>query len=171
MITKKLEEAINKQINEEMFSSYLYLSMASWFESQNLKGFGNWMRIQAMEELTHAKRFYAYLIDRGARVILKEIRGPKTDWKNPIDAFEDVLKHEQVVTGLINNLADLALEAKDHATHNFLQFFIAEQVEEEANADAIIQSLKLVNDQQSGLFLIDKDLAARAFIPPVGVTI
>lgn len=171
MIDKRMEKAINKQINWELYSSYLYMSMAAYFESVNLKGFSNWMRVQVMEELTHAKRFYDFLTARGGRVVLTEIKSPPTDWKSPLAVFENVLDHEQHVTALINDLVDLSVKMKDHATNSFLQWFVNEQVEEEASADEIVQSLKLNKNNPGGLYMIDKDLAQRTFVPPADVTL
>jgi ferritin len=171
MIHEEMEKAINEQINAELYSAYLYLSMSAYFESISLKGFAKWMRIQTMEEQTHAKRFYDYLIDRGGRVVLSEIKAPPVQWDSPLAAFEHVLAHEQHVTSLINNLVDLSIKLKDHATNSFLKWFVDEQVEEESSADEIIQSLRLNENNPGGLFLIDKDLAQRTFIPPQDVTI
>jgi len=171
MINEKMRDAINGQINWELYSAYLYLSMSSYFESINLKGFSNWMRVQAMEELTHFKRFYDFLTTRGGRVTLSEIKAPPGEWKSPIDAFKDVLKHEVEVTARINRLVDLAEELRDHATASFLKWFVDEQVEEEASAEEIIQSLRLNQDNPSGLFMIDRELSQRAFLPPVDVKI
>ena len=171
MINKKMENAINKQINWELYSSYLYLSMSAYFESTNLKGFSSWMRVQAMEEQTHTKRFYDFLTARGGRVILSTIKSPPSDWKSPLSVFENVLEHEQHVTSLINSLIDLSVKLKDHATNSFLQWFVNEQVEEEASADEVVQSLKLNENNPGGLFMIDKDLAQRTFVPPADVTL
>lgn len=171
MIHEEMEKAINEQINAELYSAYLYLSMSAYFESISLKGFAHWMRIQTMEEQTHAKRFYDYLIDRGGRVVLSEIKAPPVQWDSPLSVFEHVLEHEQYVTSLINNLVDLSIKLKDHATNSFLKWFVDEQVEEESSADEIIQSLRLNENNPGGLFLIDKDLAQRTFIPPQDVTI
>jgi ferritin len=166
MIGKKMEQAINAQVNAEMYSSYLYLSMEAYFQSKNLKGFANWMRVQTQEEMFHAIKFYDYITERGGTVKLTTIEGPKTTWKSPLDVFQDVAKHEQKVTGLINSLVDLAIAEKDHAANAFLQWFVTEQVEEEANADALVQQLKLTADAPGALFMIDKDLAARVFTMP-----
>jgi len=166
-----MEKALNEQINSELYSAYLYLSMAAYFESINLKGFSSWMRVQTMEEQAHAKKFYDYVFSRGGRVVLSEIKAPPAEWDSPLAAFEHVLEHEQLVTSLINKLADLSLELRDHATNSFLQWFIDEQVEEEASAGEIIQNLKLNENNPGGLFLIDKELAQRTFVPPAGVTL
>ncbi|MFO7722220.1 MAG: ferritin [Bacteroidales bacterium] len=164
MLSKKMEEALNAQINAEFESAYLYLSMATWFEEKNLEGMANWMMIQFKEEQTHALKFYSYVNERGGRVILKPIKGPETKWKNILHVFEETLKHEQLVTSLINNLVDIAIEEKDHATNAMLQWFVNEQVEEEANADRIINQLKMIGDHPQGIFMLDKEFAARVFV-------
>lgn len=171
MIDGKMEKAINEQINWEIYSSYLYLSMSAYFESVNLKGSANWMRAQAMEELAHFKKMYDFVLARGGRVTLSEIKGPPEEWKTPLAAFEDALTHEQEVTRRINNLADLSLELKDHASNSFLQWFVDEQVEEESSVDEVIQSLKLNTENPGGLFMVDKELAQRTFTAPAGVTL
>jgi ferritin len=167
MIGKKMEKALNEQVNAEMYSAYLYLSMESWFKAQNLNGFANWMRVQTQEEMVHAMKIYDFIIERGGRVLLKTIEGPETKWDSPLAAFEAVNKHEQKVTSLINNLVDLAIEEKDHATNSFLQWFVNEQVEEEANADLLVKQLKLMENAPGGMFMLDKELAQRVFTPPV----
>ena len=171
MINEKMEKAINDQMNAELYSSYLYFSMAAYFDSVNLKGFSSWMRVQAMEEQAHTKKFYDYLTSRGGRVVLSEIAAPPSEWATPLAAFEHVLEHEQMVTGRINDLVDLSIELKDHATNSFLKWYVDEQVEEEESADEVIQSLKLNENNPGGLFIIDKELAARTFVPPTGVTL
>lgn len=164
MINKKIESAINEQINAEMYSSYLYLAMCAYFEEQNLSGFANWMRIQAQEEMTHAMKFFDYINERGGRVDLKPIEGPPTDWENPMVVMQEVYEHEQKVTGLIHSLVKLARDEQDYATENMLQWYVAEQVEEEANADAIIQQLKFIDGKGQGLLMIDKELQQRQFV-------
>jgi ferritin len=166
MLKKKMETALNKQINAELYSAYLYLSMASWAESKGLDGVGNWFRIQYQEEQAHAMRLYDYVNERGSRVKLTAIDAPPTDWKSPLAVFKETLKHEQKVTGLINRLVDLARSESDHATDNMLQWFVAEQVEEEATADSILCRIELVGEKGEGLFMIDRELAARVFTPP-----
>lgn len=167
MISEKITEAFNGQINAEIYSSYLYLSMSAYFESINLRGMANWMRCQAAEELIHAMKFYNFLCERGGKVKLAAVEGPPTKWDSPLHIFEEAYRHEQKVTGLINNLVDLAVQERDHAANNFLQWFVAEQVEEESSADAVVQSLKLAGDQGGGLFMIDRELAQRVFtVPP-----
>ena len=166
MLSKEMESALNKQINAEMFSAYLYLSMAAYFESISLDGFAKWMEAQAMEEMAHAKKFYDFVSERGGRILLDAIKKPKTDWTSPLEAFEDASKHEQYVTSLINELVNLAIEEKDHASNNFLQWFVAEQVEEEASADSIVQKLKLVGDRGNAIFMMDRELGQRTFTLP-----
>jgi ferritin len=166
MLKQKIEEAINKQINAELWSAYLYLSMSAYFESISLGGFANWMRIQSQEEVTHAMKFYDYVVERGGRVKLMPIDVVKTHWKSPLDAFEETYKHEQKVTSLISNLVNLSAVEKDHATVNMLQWFVNEQVEEESSADEIVQKLRLIGKDGSGLFMIDRELGQRVFTPP-----
>ena len=166
MISKKMEEALNEQVNAELYSSYLYLSMESFFKSQNLNGFANWMRIQTQEEVMHATKMYDFINERGGRVLLKAIEGPQTEWDSTLAVFKAVSEHEQKVTGLINNLVDLAITEKDHATNSFLQWFVNEQVEEEASADEIVQQLKMMENAPGGIFMFDRELGQRVFTPP-----
>jgi len=166
MMNKKMEEAINRQINAEVYSAYLYFSMEAYFESTGLKGFANWMRVQSLEELFHASKFYDYVNARGGRVTLTAIEGPPVEWKSPLEVFEEAYKHEIKVTGLINNLTTLAQEEKDHASHSMLGWFVNEQVEEEANASQIAMELKLIGDDKKALLMIDRELAARVYTPP-----
>ncbi|MGQ9615601.1 MAG: ferritin [Spirochaetota bacterium] len=158
---ESVEKALNNQINAELQSAYLYLSMSAYFESINLKGFANWMRIQAQEEAGHAMRFFKFIFDRNGRVTLYSIDEPKGTWKSPLDAFENVYSHEQKVTGLINGLVDLAKKENDHATENFLQWFVGEQVEEEASALEIVEKLRFIKDSANGLLRLDSELAKR----------
>ena len=166
MIKEKIQDALNKQINAELYSSYLYLSMSAYFESINLKGFASWMRVQTQEELVHAMKFYDYLIERGGKVVLSSIESPPTEWSSPLAIFENAYQHEQKVTGLINDLVDLAIAEKDHATNIILQWFVSEQVEEEASADEVVQKIKLMGDARGGIFMLDRELAQRVFTPP-----
>ena len=161
MISKKMEDAINQQINAEMYSAYLYYAMANYFESVSLKGFAAWMRVQAQEEMIHAVKFTNFINDRGGRVLQKTIAEPPFEWKSPLDVFESVLAHENKVTSLINDLVNLSIQEKDHAANAFLQWFVTEQVEEEANDKEIIDQLKLIGEDKSGLFMINKELALR----------
>jgi len=165
-ISKKMQDALNDQINAEMYSSYLYLSMAASFEDKNLVGFANWMKVQAQEEMAHAMKFYNHLAERGGRVVLDKIDKPPVDWKTPLKAFQESYAHEQIVTARIHKLVDLATKEKDHATSSMLQWFVDEQVEEEASADAIVQKLSLAKDAPGAIFMIDQELSARTFVPP-----
>ncbi len=171
MLKDAIKNALNEQVNAELYSSYLYLSMCSYFKKINLEGFATWMEVQALEEMTHAMKFFNFISERGEQVKLTKIDGPETSWASPLAAFEAVYAHEVKVTGLINNLVDIAIEHKDHATANLLQWFIAEQVEEETSADAVVQKLKLVGNDGGGLLLIDQELGRRVFVPPPGTTI
>lgn len=166
MIKDRILKALNSQLNAELYSSYLYLSMEAYFESIELPGFGNWMRIQAQEELAHAMKFYDYIVRRGGRVKLPSIEEPPSEWESPEAVFDHVYKHEQKVTGLINSLMDLSIDESDHATSNFLQWFVAEQVEEEESASGVLQKIKLAGESKSGLFMLDNELAQRVFTPP-----
>jgi len=166
MIKKKMQEALNKQLNAEYYSSYLYLSMAAYFESMNLKGFANWMRVQTQEEMVHVMKFYDHFIERGGEITLSSIEAPPIKWSSPLAVFEHAYQHEQKVTGLINDLVNLAISEQDHATNNFLQWFVSEQVEEEASADEVVQKLKLIGKDSGGLFMLDRELAQRIFTPP-----
>jgi ferritin len=165
MIKKEMEEALNKQIVKEMFSSNLYLSMAAYFHTINLNGFANWMRLQAQEEMMHAHKFFDYLLDRGANVTLGQINAPKREWSSPLNAFEEALAHEISITESINDLADLSISLKDHATHNMLQWFIQEQVEEEATVNEICDRLKLAEGSPGGLFILDHEMKQRQNTP------
>jgi ferritin len=166
MISKNMEKALNEQINAEMYSAYLYLSMESYFRSLDLSGFANWMRVQVQEEMMHAMKIYDFVDARGGRIILKSIAAPQTEWKSPLAVFEATYKHEQKVTGLINELVSLAIKEKDHATHTFLQWFVNEQVEEESSADKIIQQMKMMEEAPGGMFMLDRELGLRVFTPP-----
>ena len=165
MLGTKMEAALNDQINAELFSSYLYLSMVADFESKNMRGAANWMRIQAGEELMHATKFFDFINERSGRVVLGQIEKPKTEWDSPLAAFEDALEHEKMISGRINDLVDLALAEKDHATNTFLQWFVTEQVEEEANAQAIVDKLKMVGDHGVAIFMVDGELGKRVAAP------
>jgi len=165
-VNKKIEKALNKQINAELYSSYLYYSMSAYFHTLNLEGMASWMKVQTQEEMVHANMFNDYVLERGGTINLTTIDGPKTKWDSPLAAFEDAYAHEKKVTSLINNLVDIALQESDHATNAFLQWFVSEQVEEEAAADSIVQKLKLVGKNGSGIFMIDQQLQQRSFTAP-----
>ncbi len=158
--------ALNSQLNAELYSAYLYLSMGTYFESMDMSGFSNWMRVQAQEELTHAMKIHDFIIQRGDRVILTRIDSPPTEWESARDAFEHVYSHEQKVTALINQLVNLALSLGDHATNNFLQWFVAEQVEEEESSSGVLKKVKMADDSLSALLMLDNELAQRIFTPP-----
>jgi len=166
MISKKMEKALNEQVNAELYSAYLYLSMEAYFKSLNLNGFATWMRVQTQEEIAHAMKIYGFIDERGGRITLKAIDGPQTKWDSPLALFKDVYIHVQKVTGLINNLVNLAIEEKDHATNTFLQWFVNEQVEEEASADQVVQQLKMMEKAPGGMFMLDRELGQRVFTPP-----
>jgi len=166
MIDKEMEEALNKQINEEFYSAYLYLSMSAYFERTGLKGFANWMYVQYQEEMGHAMKLYRYLLNRGGTVKLYAIKEPPSEWKSPLDAFQQTLEHERHITKCINDLVDLAERKKDRATFNLLQWYVNEQVEEEANDEEIISRLKMLGDKQpQGLLILDRELAQRKYLP------
>ncbi|MFO8028899.1 MAG: ferritin [Cyclonatronaceae bacterium] len=164
MLSQKMEENLNKQINAEMYSAYLYLAMSSYFEERNLPGFANWMYIQAQEEMTHAMKIYRYINDRGGKITLYSIDGPPDNWENAIQVAEEVFAHEQKVTEMIHNLVNIAKEEKDHSTDNMLQWFVSEQVEEEKNADELLQQLNIVNGEGQGLLMLDRELGQRQFV-------
>lgn len=161
MISKVMQDAINEQINKEMFSSYLYLSMAAYFEAENLPGFGNWLRIQAEEENEHAMKFYNHLLERGGKVELKAIAAPKANWGSAMEAVSEVLTHEQHVTKSIDDLYEVALKEKDYPVQVMLHWFIAEQVEEEANASAILDSMKRIEAHDTAILMLDHRLGKR----------
>jgi len=161
MISKKMSEALNDQIQYELYSSYLYLSMAAHFDGENLPGFAHWMKVQTDEERAHAMKFYEYLYERGSSVALKAIQQPPAKFKTPIDIFRQVLEHEQKITSLIEKLYELAIKEKDYATQVMLQWFIKEQVEEEKNDMEIINQLEMIDDSPAMLMMIDRKLAER----------
>lgn len=167
MIIEKLEKAFNDQINKELYSEYLYLSMQAYFERLNLKGFVNWMSVQVQEEHAHALGMFDYLNQRGGTVELEAIDKPETDWASPLAVFEQVLEHEEYVTSRINALMDVAEETKDRAAMSFLNWYLKEQVEEEDNVGNVLATLRLIGDDKKALLMLDKDLAARTFVQPV----
>jgi ferritin len=161
MLSKRLQDAINEQIRNELYSGYLYLAMSAYFEASNLPGFARWMRLQAAEEQEHALKFFDYVHDRGSRVTLKAMDQPPMDWDSPLAVFEDTLQHERKVTGLINKLYELALEGNDYPAQAMLQWFIEEQVEEEKNAEQIVATLKMVGEKGQALVMMDRALGQR----------
>jgi len=165
MISKKMEKAFNEQIKWEYYSAYLYLSLSSYFTSLGLPGFANWMDVQFQEEQFHARRMFDYVNEKGGRAILQAIDAPPSVWKAPLAAFDFALKHEYAVTKRINDLMTMAQKENDHSSAIFLQWFVTEQVEEEASFGDTVNKLKLVGDG-SGLFMLDRELAARVFVQP-----
>ena len=163
MLSKKIEEAINAQINAEFWSAYLYLSMSMHFANEGNNGIANWFAVQFKEEQDHATIFMNYINSRGGKVTLAPIAAVETKWKSPVAAFIDTLEHEKKVTSLINDLYGLAVEEKDYATQNMLQWFIDEQVEEEENVKTLIDNLRMIKDNGFGLYMIDKELGARTY--------
>lgn len=161
MLSAKMNEALNQQINMEFFSAYMYLAMAAEADRLGLPGFSNWFRIQYQEELTHADRFFNYVLERDGKAELLTIEAPKVSEESALSLFEKSLSHEQSVTASIFKLKDLARSESDHATDVFLEWFVSEQVEEEASTRSIVDQLKLVDGNGNGLFMIDRELAGR----------
>lgn len=166
MIKKEVLDALNYQINAESYSAYMYLSMSAYFENLGLSGFANWMKIQFQEETAHAIKFFNYVIERGGKVELKAIEQVPTEFNGVVDVYEKTLAHEIHVTDLINKLMDTAVKSSDHATQSFLNWFVDEQVEEEANVEKILSSLKLIDGQGNGIFMLDRELSQRVFVDP-----
>src|SRR5208283_2388477 len=162
MISKSIQDAINDQINKELYSSYLYLAMSTYYAESNFSGFASWMKVQSTEEYSHAMKFYGYVIERNGHVELETIEKPHAKFKSPVDVFKQVLEHEQKVTGMINKLYELAIKEKDYPTQIMLEWFITEQLEEEKNAGDVLEQLKMVGDSPVSLIMIDRQLAARA---------
>jgi ferritin len=163
MIKKKVQDALNRQINREMYSSYLYLAMAAYFDSLGLKGCSGWMKVQVKEEMIHAMKMYNYLMRENARVILWDIEAPPEKWKSPLDVFKNVLKHEQKVTGLINKLVSVSIKEKDEKTKQFMQWYVKEQVEEEESAGNAVEKIKKAG---INIAAADSEFAKRVFKPP-----
>ena len=167
MLNKRIEKTINEQINTETYSSYLYLAMSAYCSELGLAGFANWLKIQAQEELFHSDFMFNYLIERNGRVVLDAIEKPPVEWNNIIEVFEEVLKNEQYISSRINNIVDVALEEKDHATASFYKWFLDEQVEEEATASDVLSKLKLTKGEGSALFFMDQEMQKRIFVQPI----
>ncbi|MEW5822592.1 MAG: ferritin [Cyanobacteriota bacterium] len=161
MLSQQLEEALNKQLNKELHSAYIYQSMAAYFESTDFEGMALWMDHQTQEEMIHARKFYDYINERGGRVRLTGIEAPKVDWDSPLSVYQDALEHERYITKSIYELVDLAQGERDHMTNAFLQWFITEQAEEEATASAVISKLERVKNSPDGTFMMDRELAKR----------
>jgi len=168
MLTKKMEKELNGQINAEFYSCYLYLSMVTYFDSIALPGFAEWMKVQTQEEIVHGMKIFDHVAERGGRVILDDIKKPEFEWESPLHAFKAALDHEKLITSRINRLVDVARKEKDHATDNFLQWFISEQVEEETTVGDIHDKLKLIGKDKSALFMLDQEVGKRVFTPPAG---
>jgi ferritin len=166
MINERMLKALNEQVTEETYSAYLYQSMSAHFDFKGLKGFSHWMDMQTQEEMIHARKFYDYILERSGRVLLDTIQAPPHDFGTPLEIFSSALEHEEYITGKINDLVELAQEVKDHATFNFLQWFIGEQVEEEATAGEMVDKLTLIGDHPGALYQIDTELTARAVPTP-----
>jgi ferritin len=169
MISEKMETALNEQVNKEMYSAYLYMAMSAHCDSIGLKGFANWFMVQYHEEMLHAMKIYEYVQRQGGKVRLMAVPEPPFEWESPLQMFQKTLEHEQFITKSINDLVDLAIQEKDHASHIFLQWYVTEQVEEEENDNDILAKLNLVGGDaggRNGLFMIDKDLAARMTTVP-----
>jgi ferritin len=166
MLSKTIEVALNEQINKEIFSAYLYLSMSSYAETEGLKGISVWFKVQYHEEMVHSMKFYEYILKKGGKVALKQIDSPDTTFDGPLDLFKKALNHEEYITESIDKLVDLAIAENEHATKTFLDWYVTEQVEEEQNVTEIIQTLKMIGDNKAALFLYDKELGARTVTVP-----
>jgi len=166
MFSKKLLDAMNEQMKNEFASAYIYLAMAGYFQAEDLPGIANWMRVQAMEELTHGEKFFHFICDAAGRTDLRAIDMPQNSYKSPLDCFKAGLKHENFVTASINNLVNLARKDNNYAAEIFLQWFVTEQVEEEANFSLIIKKLERIGDDGNGLLRLDEELGQRVFVPP-----
>ena len=165
MIGKKLNDAMNEQIKNELESYYIYLSMAAWLHSKALDGMGHWMRVQAHEEMLHAMKFFNHLIDRGGKVALKDLKQLKGEWGSPLEVFQDAFEHEKFISQKINDLMSIARQEKEYASEPLLAWFTDEQIEEESNASKITEQLEMVGADKSGLLMLDRELAARAYPP------
>jgi ferritin len=162
MINSKVQEALNDQVRKEFYSFYLYLSMAAYFESMNLKGFAHWMKIQANEETKHAMKIYEHIIQRGGKIVLQQIDAPPSSWKSAKEMFAEAYQHEQKVTESISKIVELSKAEKDNASEVFLQWFVNEQVEEEASTYEIAQKLQMMGDAAPALFMLDAELGKRS---------
>jgi ferritin len=161
-MNERVEKGFNEQINEELYSAYIYLAMSAHFESMNLEGFASWMKHQAEEEVEHAMRLFTHINRRGGRVVLKAIGEPDLDYGTPLDAFEKALAHEQHITGTINALYKVATEEDDYPAQLELQWFIDEQVEEEENAGRVVELLRMAGDNKGALLMLDRELGKRS---------
>ena len=163
-MSKKMIDALNEQIKNEFYSAYMYLAMSAYLADLGLPGFASWMRIQAQEEVTHANKMYDYVLSRGGKIVLKAIDAPPKAWKSPLDVMQAAFAHEQFVTRCINELSDLAVKEKDHASQIFLSWYVTEQVEEEENFTDLVNALKLIKGEGQGLLMLDRELSSRVFV-------
>lgn len=161
MLSKKMETALNQQINQELFSAYQYMGIAAYFAEKNLDGFGHWMRMQAQEEVSHSTRLFDYVVERNGNIDLKPIKAPAKTWKDPLAALQAAYKAEVTNTKQINNIMDLAIKENDHATRVILQWFVEEQVEEEASALELVEKVKMTQKSPSAMFILDRELGGR----------
>lgn len=168
MIKQTIEKALNSQINAEFYSSYLYLAMSSHCEVKGLSGLSNWLNVQAQEELTHALKLYHYVLERGGKPEFLKIEGAPNEWETLSQLFGEVVNHEQMITKRINDIASLALKEDDHALYHFIQWYINEQVEEEATAEQVLMQVKMAEENNSTLFMLDKELGSRVFVDSTG---
>ncbi|MDA8422510.1 MAG: ferritin [Nitrospiraceae bacterium] len=166
MLTKKVEEALNEQLNRELYSAYLYMSISSSCTNRGLKGFANWFMVQYHEEMLHAMKFYEYINLQGGRVALKALAQPPSEFSSPLEMFNKTLEHEQFITKSINDLVELSISEKDHATQIFLHWYVTEQVEEESNDNEILAQLRIIRDDAQALMMLDRELAARMTTVP-----
>jgi ferritin len=162
MVSQKIVDALNLQLNKELFSSYLYLSMSAYFDGKNLSGMTQWMKLQSQEEYEHAMKFYDFILRLGGKVKLSAIEEPQIDWESPKKVFEDSLHHEQYISKSIHQLMDLAIEEGHHPTKSFLQWFVDEQVEEEDSVQQIVENFNMIGDDKGALFMLDRELGARS---------
>lgn len=166
MFSKKLLDSMNEQMKNEFASAYLYLAMAGYFQAEDLPGMASWMRVQALEELTHGEKFFHFICDAAGRTDVRAIDGPQNDYQSPLDCFQAALKHENFVTASINSLVTMARKENNHAADIFLQWFVTEQVEEEASFGLIVKKLERIGNDGNGLLRLDEELGQRVFVPP-----
>lgn len=165
MLNKKIEAELNQRINDELYSWYLYMAMAAYFEAKNLPGFTNWMKLQAQEEMTHGMKNYHYLLERGGTVKLQTIEEVPHEWNSVLEVFEQAYDHEQKISAIYNEFMEVAKAEKDHACQIYIQWFINEQVEEEANVNAVVERVRMAKDSPGGLFMIDQEMGKRQLAP------
>lgn len=162
MISEKILRVLNEQVGKELYSAYLYLSMATYFDAEDLQGFARWMKVQAKEELGHAMKIYEYIYERGGRVELPALEKPRCRWDSPLEAFKQALEHERFITSSIHSILELARAENDHATANFIQWFVKEQVEEEAQVELIVKKLQKLGDSPVAIYMLDRELGSRS---------